>query len=405
VLAATLDGTSALPIVAGAGAGAISGVGRYIPLPPLRILDTRDGNGAAKGKLTGGQTIDLQVTGRAGVPTSGVSAVVFNLTGTGATGPGFVTAWPAGGAKPNASSLNLETGSTVANLVTVSVGNGGKVSLFTFGGTHLVADIAGYYEPVDGSTTNGRFVPVSPARVLDTRNAIGIPTNTKVGAGKTITVQLTGKGGIPVSGVSAVVANLTATGADQPGFVTAWPSGAVPNASNVNLDAVGQTRPNQIILPVSSTGTINLFTYAGTHLIVDVAGYFTDNTAPASTSGLFVALSPQRILDTRTNVGTTGGKPVSDATLNVNVAGLANIPPVGASALVANLTATDATAPGFVTAWPAGGVPNVSNLNLDRVGQTSPNQITLPLSGTGTMNLFTKGGTHLIIDIEGYYIS
>ena len=329
--------------------------------------------------------------------------MVFNLTGTGATGGGFVTAWPTGGVKPNASSLNLEKGSTVANLVTVTVGEGGKVSLFSFAGTHLIADIAGYYEPINGTTTNGRFVPVSPTRVLDSRNAIGIPTTSKVGGGKTITVQLTGQGGIPLAGVSAIVANVTATGADQPGFVTAWPSGPVPNASNVNLDAVGQTRPNQIVLPVSSTGTINLFTSSGTHLIVDVAGYFTDNTAAASSSGLFVALSPQRILDTRSHVGTTGGKPATDATMTVAVAGLANVPLSGASALVANLTATDATAAGYVTAWPSGVVPNVSNLNLDKVGQTSPNQITLPLAGAGTINLFTKGGTHLVIDVAGYY--
>jgi uncharacterized repeat protein (TIGR01451 family) len=401
VLAATLDGTNAPQQVGGAGAS--SGVGRFIPLPPVRILDTRDGNGAPKGRVTGGQTIDLQVTGRAGVPSAGVSAVVFNLTGTGATGSGFVTAWPAGGAKPNASSLNLETGSTVANLVTVTVGAGGKVSLFSFAGTDLIADIAGYYEPINGPATNGRFVPVDPARVLDTRNAIGITTTTKVAAGKTITVQITGKGGLPTSGVSAVIANLTATGADKPGFVTAWPSGAVPIASNVNLDAVGQTRPNQIILPVSATGTINLFTFAGTHMIVDVAGYFTDNTAAPSTSGLFVALAPQRILDTRNHIGTTGDKQATDTTLNVRVAGLANVPASGASTLVANLTATDASAPGFVTAWPSGPVPNVSTLNLDKVGQTSPNQLTLPMSADGTMNLFTKGGTHFIIDIAGYY--
>jgi large repetitive protein len=404
-LATTLDGTDAPPQVLGATTATNGGIGRFVPLPPRRILDTRDGNGAPQAKLSPGQTINVQMTGRAGVPSSGVSAVVFNLTGTSAQGEGgFVTAWPTGGLKPNASSLNLEPGSTVANLVTVTLGDGGMVSLNSFATADLVADIAGYYEPVNGSSTAGRFVPVNPARVLDSRNAIGLPTTSKVPADGTVKVQITGQGGIPLTGVSAVVANLTATEADSPGFVTAWPSGDMPVASNVNLDQVGQTRPNQIILPVSESGTINLKTTSGVHLIVDLAGYFTDSTAEASTSGLFVALSPERILDTRNHIGTVGGKPAPRDTVNLAVAGHANIPMSGASTLVANVTATAASGPGFVTAWPSGDIPNASNLNLDIVGQTSPNQITTLLGADGTLNLFTFAGTHLIVDVAGYYM-
>ncbi|MDP9020136.1 MAG: S8 family serine peptidase, partial [Actinomycetota bacterium] len=53
---------------------------RYTPLAPSRILDTRYGNGAPKAKLGPGASLDLQVTGRGGVPSSGVSGVVVNLT-------------------------------------------------------------------------------------------------------------------------------------------------------------------------------------------------------------------------------------------------------------------------------------------------------------------------------------
>ena len=75
----------------------------------------------------------------------------------------------------------------------------------------------------------------------------------------------------------------------------------------------------------------------------------------------------------------------------------------GASTLVANVTATDATGPGFVTVWPSGSVPTVSNLNLDKVGQTSPNQITTPLADNGTLNFFSYAGMHLIVDVAAYY--
>jgi hypothetical protein len=84
------------------------------------------------------------VTGRAGVPAS-ATAVVLNVTATESTAAGFVTAWPAGGPRPLASTLNFAPGDNVANLVMVGLGPGGTLSLFQFGGsTHVVADVVGY---------------------------------------------------------------------------------------------------------------------------------------------------------------------------------------------------------------------------------------------------------------------
>jgi hypothetical protein len=94
------------------------------------MLDTRNGMGAPAGKVPDNGTITLQVTGRGGVPATGVSAVILNVTATDATQPGFVTAWPAGGGQPVASNLNVErAGQTIPNLVIVPVGPGGGVSL------------------------------------------------------------------------------------------------------------------------------------------------------------------------------------------------------------------------------------------------------------------------------------
>ena len=113
--------------------------------------------------------LNLQVAGQGGVPASGASAVAMVLTGTDAVGGGFATAWPTGQALPNASVLNLAPGDTRANLVVVPIGAGGKVSLQTSLGMHLIADVAGWFTNASQpASTSGLFVPITPTRLLDT---------------------------------------------------------------------------------------------------------------------------------------------------------------------------------------------------------------------------------------------
>ena len=139
-----------------AGAGAFSALsnavtpraaGTYVALSPSRVLDTRVGVGAPAAAVAPGGTVHLQVLGRGGVPATGVSAVVLNVTVTQPTGPGFITAYPNGTAMPTASNLNFVAAQTVPNLVVVPVGADGMVALTngSAGTVQLVADVAGYF--------------------------------------------------------------------------------------------------------------------------------------------------------------------------------------------------------------------------------------------------------------------
>ena len=121
--------------------------GAYQALSPTRLLDTRSGIGAAKTAVPAGGTLHLQVTGRGGIPTSGVSAVVLNVTATAPTAPGYVTAYADGTTRPTASNLNFTKGQTVPNLVLAPVGANGKVALFngSSGTVQLIADSSGYF--------------------------------------------------------------------------------------------------------------------------------------------------------------------------------------------------------------------------------------------------------------------
>lgn len=128
---------------------AVSDSGRYyFPLPPTRSLDTRIGTGVnTPAPLGPGGSLDLSVTGTAGVPSQHVSAVLLNTTATNASGPeSFVTAFPTGAARPLASNLNFVAGQTIPNLVQATVGTAGKITLYNNVGTvDLVADVQGWF--------------------------------------------------------------------------------------------------------------------------------------------------------------------------------------------------------------------------------------------------------------------
>ncbi len=238
----------------------------YTPLSPTRLLDTRDGTGAPAALVGATRKIDLQVTGQGGVPATGVGSVVLNLTATGATGSGYLTAYPAGVARPGASSLNFVPRTSTANGVVLKLGAGGKVSLYVSAGTHLVADVQGWFP------TSSQLTGLTPARLLDTRNGTGAPA-VAVPADGSLDLQVTGRGGVPTSGVTAVVLNVTATKAVSTGFVSARPTGST-GTTTTNLALVpGRSLANRVIVPVGTDGKVTLSSTGQTHLTADVVGF------------------------------------------------------------------------------------------------------------------------------------
>ena len=401
VWALALAGALAV-MLPGSASAATPPPGTYVSVAPVRLLDTRTGNGAPAAKVAAQGTVTVKVTGRGGVPASGVSAVVLNVTAVEPTKGGFVTVYGPGG-RPTVSNLNFVAGQTVPNLVIVPVSATGTVKLFngSAGTTHLLADVAGYYRS-GAPTTSGAFGSVAPVRLLDTRTGNGAPA-AKVAAQGTVTVKVTGRGGVPASGVSAVVLNVTAVAPTKGGFVTVYGPGGRPTVSNLNFVA-GQTVPNLVIVPVSATGTVKLFNGSAgtTHLLADVAGYY--RSGAPTTSGAFGSVAPVRLLDTRTGNGAPAAKVAAQGTVTVKVTGRGGVPASGVSAVVLNVTAVAPTKGGFVTVYGPGGRPTVSNLNFV-AGQTVPNLVIVPVSATGTVKLFngSAGTTHLLADVAGYY--
>ena len=370
----------------------------FVPLTPARLLDTRTGEGGNIVPLGPGVFTELNVAGVGGVPATGVTAVVMNVTVTSPTAPGFITAWPSGEAQPVVSNLNFVPGQTVPNLVTVKVGANGKVNLFNSSGyTDVIADVAGYYTATP-PPTGGRFTAITPSRLLDTRDGTGTGgVIAAIGTGQYINVSVVGTGGVPASGVSGVAVNVTV---DQPtgtGFLTVWPAGeSRPKASTHNF-APGVAVANMVIAKVGANGQISIFNSAGTtHVVADVIGYF------SASGGLFVPVAPQRLIDTRLGIGVPFGVIGQGATLNLPI-GTNNPVPANAAAVILNVTSVNATLPSFVTVWPTGTLkPRASTLN-PRPGVPVPNQAYLRLGPDGTLQAFNgTGSTDLVVDVFGY---
>jgi alpha-tubulin suppressor-like RCC1 family protein/uncharacterized ParB-like nuclease family protein len=353
-------------------------------LTPARILNTRSGVGVRAGRVVN-QSVELQVTGAGGVPSSGVSSVSMNVTVTETTAGdagGYVTVYPCG-ALPDASNLNFVAGQTVPNAVITPVSASGKVCFYVYGGAHLIADVNGWSAPGSG------FTPVTPARVLNTRGGSRVVNSTTE-------LQVTGVGSIPANGVGAVSLNVTVTtttASDAGGYVTVYPCGTLPDASNLNFVA-GQTIPNAVITPVSASGKVCFYVFGGAHLIADINGWY-------ATGNGFVGVTPSRVLNTR------GGNRVVGTTKELQVTGVGSIPSSDVGAVSLNVTVTDTTADdfgGYVTVYPCGTRPEASNLNFV-AGQTIPNAVITPVSANGKVCFYVFGGAHLIADINGYYTS
>ncbi len=253
----------------------ISGGLGFVPVTPNRALDTRDGTGGPAGAI-GPHSTRTVALGAANGLSPAAQAVVTNLTITHPTAESYLTMWPAGTAQPATSNINMlpkDTRANAALAILGDVGSSGAVSLYNnLGSTDAIIDVLGQYVPADGVT--GQYVGVTPTRLLDTRTANG-GHPTPLAQDETFGLQVLGRGGIPATGVSAVVLNVTAVAPSAPTYITVWASGggARPGISNINAGA-GTVVPNLVVTAVGPDGKVDLYNNRGNAgLVVDVVGW------------------------------------------------------------------------------------------------------------------------------------
>jgi hypothetical protein len=271
--------------------------------------------------------------------------------------------------------------------------------------THLILDVTGYFAAGSGDG----YVVYGPHRILDTRPGDG---NTGLAgpfvAGVPRQIAVAGVAGLPATGVVAIAGNLTVVNPGAKGYVYLGPDATTgPTSSTINFPA-GDTRANNVIVPINQTdGSLSAVyigpagdTTSSTDLILDVSGYYT-----ASGGATYHTLEPTRILDTRSNIG-LGGAFVALTPRPLGISG-GGVVPAGAIAITANMTVTGQSAGGFAAVGPTISADTpFSNLNFP-VRDDRANGLTVPLAPDGSVQ-FVYGGpagqsVQLILDVCGYY--
>ena len=358
---------------------------RYHPVPPVPVFGSWLPTG---GMFTGPRNFTV-AGGTTGVPTTGVSAVALNVSvfntqnGTG----GVAAIYPAGATFTGTSTLNWVGGQwAVSNHAVVAIGQGNQVAINIASGTADAAvEVVGYWDDGSAATTPGGllYTPSSGFRAVDTRTGAPLAANVP----RAVTV--TGSGGVPATGVSAVAVSLVGISqAAEWGEIRTWASGdAMPNTTNV-LVSGGDVRAGFATVKVGADGKINLRSTTSMHAIVDVVGWFSTNT---TTGAGFQPLLPSRILDTRNTVGS-----VNDIDVTVSDG-------AGMSAAILNVTLAGTAGPGHVQVYPTGETPpGTSSMNYG-TGAVTANMVIARLSGDGRVHIKLAGGAApVIVDLLGY---
>jgi hypothetical protein len=247
-----------------------------------------------------------------------------------------------------------------------------------------------------GQADPSGFVPLVPKRVLDTRDPAQGGANGMVGAGRTVSIDVSGL--VPAD-ATATVFSVTATGSCVAGFLTVFACGARPETSNINYE-VGRTTAGLVITPMTD-GKACIFASNPTDVIVDVMGAFTPD------GDRFHPMSPTRWIDTRggtVQLPEIEGVRAAPVQTQLAMRGTGGVPQ-DATAVWLNLTVADPSSPTVLTAYPGpcGTPPLSSNVNA-RALRSTASSVLVGLGADGSVCVLTYvGKSHIVVDVAGWF--
>ena len=239
----------------------------FEPVMPMRLYDSR----AAEGRLRAGVERKVRITGTVGGPPVGSEAVALNVTAIMADFSGHLQVYPCGSQTAlESSTINYNPKEARPNTVVVGTDDQGQVCLRSLQDIDVVIDYTGYF----GNGAGLDFTALSPIRLFDSRKSFStlneITGVAELRAGQVVRLAVAGSRGIPADAKAASV-NLTVTGSTEGLHVTAYPCGARPDTSNLNV-AAGQTNANGAMVKLSSSGELCVYVLHDVHLVVDING-------------------------------------------------------------------------------------------------------------------------------------
>ena len=239
------------------------------------------------------------------------------------------------------------------------------------------------------------YRPLTPTRLLDTRTGLGAPA-AKVAAGTSLALQVSGRAGVPSGGVGTAILNVTVTAPAATGYLTSYPSGATrPGSRSVTYPAAG-TISELVPARLGTDGKVRLYTSAAAHLVAEVVGWY-------PTTGHLVSVTPTRVLDTRTGLGTAQVRVPANGSVDLPVAGAGIVPSTGASAVVLAVSAVAPSAGGWLTAYPTGTTrPTTAHVRYD--ADAAMTGVVVSRTGTGgKVTIQSTAETDLLVDVVGWF--
>lgn len=338
----------------------------FTPNPPRRMLDTRP-SGVSTGD-EGVVSVDLS-----SVVDDDATAIAVNLTTTGTSKGGFFTAFDCAATRPDVSHLNHAAQQDRGGFAIIPMPASRDLCVFSYADSHVIVDLQGSFSP----TAPLQFAPLTPRRILDTRRT-GRAT-----ADEPLRVAI-------AQDVAAASVTLTVVGANEPGFLTAYPcASSPPDVSNVNYLA-GEPVAGSAYVPLAS-GELCIYTSTSVDVIVDLTGTFSEN-APLR----FTSTQPRRLLDTRSGIGGWSPLHARDARIEVPAA------PATAVAVTGTFTIVEPLNQAFLVAEPCDSVTDTSVVNSTADGILA-NTSTVAVSN-GLLCITASESTHTLFDLSGWWV-
>ncbi|NYJ76219.1 hypothetical protein [Allobranchiibius huperziae] len=327
LLAIALAGSAWAAAPTSAHAATPGAMGTYHPSTTARVADTQSGWGGRTGYVSSKNSVTYTVTGRNGIPSTGVSAVVVQLTAFDQHGNGAFVAYAAGTSRPAAVSFAYGGRSTQVGKVTVPVSSTGRISVAGAGAyqAHLRIDVVGWYASSSSTAPAGGLYLPSDLELTDDTRMSGarlqpgdqLEEDLEIGFGSD-------DPNFQAPTVVALDLNISALSPSGTGGLTAW-SGTgrrpyVPSLEFGNHDSVSSS----VIVPVTLVssqseggGTVATYKFVvgafggSTDVALSIGGLY--DQGRDAFGAAYRPTAPQLAINTVTGLGITKGRLGADS--------------------------------------------------------------------------------------------
>lgn len=340
--------------------------GEFVSVPIYRLLDTRNGTGETGGaaQLGAGQSLAVAVTGVDGIP-SDATSVVVNVVALNTTVSGYLTTYDPDIADPNVASVGVKAGISTNQTDTIPVSSTGTVSVanHTSAPLDVVMSVMGYYTGQSDTSAGDTYSSAPWIKIVDTTTGEGT-SQAPIPAGGSITVQVSGEGGI-ATGADTAVVQLSALNASDNGYLTAYAAGTTdPGVSVLFYDSSMKYRDLSYV-PLSSAGQMTITNHGSATVDVTVVtrGYFMPSST-ASVGAEYVPVGPGGPVIVY-GTGSGGTQVAANGSVTFQVSGTAGLPATGVVEVAEHIVVTNPAASGFLDAYRADGTdPGRATMNF-----------------------------------------